>query len=240
MGGWPAAARLPVYRAVVVHSYPHDPLAFTEGLFFRDGRLYESTGYEGSSTIRAVRLEDGAVLRSISLPPALFGEGIVDWGDQLVSVTWQGGQGFRWTFPGLKPLGQFRYRGEGWGMTRSPDAILLSDGTAAIRRLDPRTLAERGQIRVTAEGAPVDQLNELEWVKGEIFANIWQTDRIARIDPRSGRVTAWIDVSGLPRPDRALSRDAVANGIAYDAKRDRLFVTGKYWPRLYEVRFEKQ
>lgn len=231
----PAAAKLPVLKPVVVTSYPHDPGAFTEGLFFRDGKLYESTGYEGHSTIREVRLEDSAVLRSVSIPPGLFGEGIVDWGDQLISLTWHGGLGFRWSFPGFRQVGTFRYSGEGWGLTRTATTILMSDGTPVIRKLDPKTLKQVGSIRVTAEGRPVERINELEYVDGQILANIWETDRIARIDPASGRVTAWIDISGLPHPSGG-ARDAVANGIAWDAKKKRLFLTGKYWPALYEVK----
>lgn len=242
----PAAAVLPVARAEIVRTYPHDPDAFTEGLFLRDGMLYESTGpYDrhgraARSTIRQVRLDDGRVIKSITIPPDLFGEGIVDYGKQLVSVTWQGGQGFRWSLPDLRRTGGFRYPGEGWGMTRMGARLVLSDGTSDLRLLDPVTLAERGRIKVTAEGRPVTSLNELEYAHDEILANIWQTDLIARIDPASGRVKGWIDLSGLPRPAvGGPNLDVVANGIAYDAARDRLFVTGKNWPSLYEIRFNR-
>lgn len=237
LGGIDAAsAELPVWRAEVVKAYPHDPNAFTEGLFFSRGRLWESTGLEGHSAIREVRLEDGAVLHQVALPPDLFGEGIVAAGDRLVSVTWRTGRGFRWSFPGLKSLGTFSYPGEGWGMTNDGRHLVLSDGTADLRLLDPATLKEIGRIHVTADGVPVDQLNELEWVNGVVLANIWQTDRIARIDPRTGRVLGWIDLSGLPRPRLGRSSDAVANGIAWDAAGKRLFVTGKNWPSLYQIR----
>jgi len=231
-----AAARLPVWRAEVVRTFPHDPGAFTEGLLYRDGLLYESTGLEGQSNIRVVRLADGKVLRQADLPPSLFGEGIVDTGRELVSVTWRTGQGFRWTLPDLRRVGQFRYPGEGWGLTRMGRRLVLSDGTPVLRLLDPRTLAAVGRVTVTAEGVPLANLNELEWVRGEILANIWQTDRIARIDPASGRVSGWIDLSALPRPPAGRGTDAVANGIAWDERGKRLFVTGKNWPALYEVR----
>ncbi len=220
----------------MVRSFPHDPGAFTEGLFFKNGELWESTGLEGRSDIREVRLADGAVLRRVALPADLFGEGIVAHAGRLVSVTWRGGRGFLWSFPGLRALGGFSYPGEGWALTDDGRHLVLSDGTPDLRLLDPATLAEVGRLRVTAEGVPVQQLNELEWVNGEILANIWQTDRIARIDPRSGRVTGWIDLSALPRPPAGRTADAVANGIAWDAKGRRLFVTGKNWPALYQVR----
>ena len=231
-----APARLPVWRAEVVRAFPHDPGAFTEGLFFRDGDLWESTGLEGRSVIRRVRLADGRVLREARLAPDLFGEGIVAHGKRLVSVTWRGGRGFTWSFPGLARTGAFSYPGEGWGMTDDGRRLWLSDGTPDLRLLDPATLREVRRVRVTAEGAPVDNLNELEWVDGEVLANIWMTDRIARIDPATGRVKGWIDVAGLAHPARAQAGDYVANGIAWDAGGRRLFVTGKNWPALYQVR----
>lgn len=236
-----AAARLPVAAATIVRVYPHDPAAFTEGLFFRDGTLYESTGMEGASTIRQVRLADGKVLRSVDIPPGLFGEGIVDDGKQIVSLTWRGGQGFRWSIATLRRIGGFRYPGEGWALTRMPGPggkgriLVMSDGTSRLRLLDPVTLAERGRLAVTADGRPVDNLNELEYVRGEILANIWHSDLIARIEPATGRIRGFIDLSALPRPPLSADRDGVANGIAYDARRGRLFVTGKNWPQLYEI-----
>lgn len=242
----PVVAALPVAQPQIVRAFPHDPDAFTEGLFVRDGMLYESTGpYDrrgqaAPSTIRQVRLSDGRVLKRVEIPPQYFGEGIVDYGKQVVSVTWQNGQGFRWSLPDLRRIGSFRYQGEGWGMTRMGARIVLSDGTATLRLLDPASLKETGRIRVTVEGRPLTNINELEYVKGEILANIWQTDLIARIDPKSGRVTGWIDLTNLPRPaPGGPNRDVVANGIAYDAKGDRLFVTGKNWPQLYEIRLPR-
>lgn len=223
----------------VVRSYPHDPAAFTQGLIYRDGKLYESTGLEGASTIREVRLEDGKVLRSVALPASLFGEGIVDWKRELISITWRSGIGFRWDRASFRKLGEFRYPGEGWGLTRNRREIIMSDGTAVLRFLDPVTLAERRRLTVVEDGLPLINLNELEWVKGEILANVWLTDTIARIDPRTGRVKGRIDLSAL-RPGAGRGDDEVLNGIAYDAARDRLFVTGKLWPRLYEIKLAKR
>lgn len=228
------AQETPVYGYRIVRAYPHDPAAFTQGLFWRHGRLYESTGLHGRSTIREVRLEDGKVLRSVSLPPHHFGEGIVDRGDEIVSLTWQDQIGFRWRLSDFAQLGSFRYAGEGWGLTRDRTAIYMSDGTAQLRVLDPATLRERRRIEVTDRGRPVTSLNELEYVKGEILANVWMTSRIARIDPATGRVKGWIELDGLVR-DTAAGEDGVLNGIAYDAAGDRLFVTGKNWSRLYEI-----
>ena len=236
----PAVDMVPVEAVTVVRSYPHDPTAFTEGLFFRDGKLFESTGLEGHSDIREVRLEDGKVLRRVTLPPDLFGEGIIDVGKEIVSVTWQTGVGFRWSIAGFRRKARFAYPGEGWGMTRIGRAILLSDGTATLRILDPATFKELRRLPVTAAGKPVASLNELEYVRGEILANIWQTNLIARIDPVTGAVKGWLDVSALPRPAPGVGRDAVPNGIAWDAAGQRLFVTGKNWPRLYEIRLPRR
>lgn len=235
-----AADVVPVEAVTVVRSYPHDPGAFTEGLFFRDGKLFESTGLEGRSDIREVRLEDGKVLRRVALPPDLFGEGIVDVGDEIVSVTWQTGVGFRWSIARLKRKTRFSYPGEGWGMTKVGRAILLSDGTPTLRFLDAANFKELRRLSVTTGGKPVNSLNELEYVHGEILANIWQTNLIARIDPASGAIKGWLDVSALPRPAPGTGRDSVPNGIAWDAARQRLFVTGKNWPRLYEIRPPRQ
>ena len=230
-----AAAPAPVtYGYRVVATYPHDTRAFTQGLFYLDGHLYESTGQVGQSTIRKVHFEDGRVLQSVPIPPGQFGEGIVNWNDQIVSITWQGGTGYRWDLATLRRTGEWHYSGEGWGLTQNGTDIVMSDGTSAIRFLDPVTLAERRRITVTLQGVELTQLNELEWVNGEIFANIWQTPRIARIDPNSGRITGIIDLTGIAR-ENTISADAVLNGIAYDPQGDRLFVTGKLWPHLYEI-----
>jgi len=233
--GAPAFAQEPrIYDYRIVRAYPHDPGAYTQGLFYLDGRLYESTGQVGGSTIRQVRIEDGRVLRSVSIPPGQFGEGIVNWGSQIISITWTSGIGYRWDRRTLRRLGQWNYPGEGWGLTQNGADIIMSDGSAELRFLDPATLAERRRLSVTMRGRPLARLNELEWVNGQIFANVWHTAIIARIDPASGRVTGIIDL-GLLASENGGGDDNVLNGIAYDAARDRLFVTGKNWPRLYEI-----
>jgi glutamine cyclotransferase len=231
-----APAKPIVYGYRIVHTYPHDINAFTEGLFYLDGHLFESTGLNGSSEIREERLEDGKVLRKVSVDRRYFGEGIVAWGSEIRSLTWQGGIGFRWRRSDFAKVGEFQYPGEGWALTRNDREIIMSDGTAQLRFLDPATMAERRRINVTDEGRPVERLNELEWVKGEIFANVWMTSRIARIDPKSGRVTGWIDLSQLVAEQAPPGEDSVLNGIAYDSAKDRLFVTGKNWPKLLEIK----
>jgi glutaminyl-peptide cyclotransferase len=237
----PAIAAIPVYGVRVVHAYPHDAGAFTEGLFYHDGYLYESTGLEGHSTLRKVDLATGQVLKSLSLAPEYFGEGIVDWHGRLLQLTWVNHVGFIYDLATFAPVGRFGYAGEGWALTENGRNIIMSDGTPQLRFLDPVTLKPVRLLTVTADGAPVKNLNELEWVKGEILANIWLTNRIARIDPASGKVTGWIDLTGLMPPEAvAMNNDAVPNGIAYDAAHDRLFVTGKLWPKLFEVRLVKQ
>ncbi len=229
----PAAADTPW---TLVKTYPHDSSAFTEGLFFHDGALYESTGLEGQSDIRKVRLKDGKILQKTALDPQYFGEGIVNWNDRLVSLTWRHRLGFVWTLADFAPVADFRYEGEGWGLTQDGRHIIMSDGSAQIRFLDPDTLAETRRITVTWNGRPVDRLNELEWVKGEIYANIWYDSHIARIDPATGAVIDWLDIAPLVKASGAKGQEAVANGIAYDAAKDRLFVTGKLWPRLFEIK----
>lgn len=232
------AATLPVAGYTVVHRWPHDPKAYTEGLLFHDGFLYEATGTVGASTVRKVELRTGKVLQQTATPWPDYGEGIVTWGDRLIQLTWQDHEGFIYDLATLAPKAKFRYPGEGWALTSDGTHLLMSDGTPTIRVLDPQTLEQVGHIDVTAEGKPLPNLNELEWVKGEIYANVWLTDRIARIDPASGKVLGWIDLAGLaPKPDTLPDpTNDVLNGIAYDAATDRLFVTGKCWPVLYEIR----
>jgi glutaminyl-peptide cyclotransferase len=231
----PPATEAPrTYAYRVVNSFPHDPGAFTEGLFYRGGELWESTGLVGHSTIRRVRLRDGVVLQSARFPPGKFGEGIVDWGSQIISLTWRGGVGYRWDRARLRRLGEFHYSGEGWALTRNDREIFMSDGTDQLRVLDPRTLDERRRIHVTVRGQPLNQLNELEWIDGEIFANVWMTAMIVRIDPRTGRVTGVIDLRQLAAENGG-GEDNVLNGIAWDAAGRRLFVTGKNWRRLFEI-----
>lgn len=227
---------VPVERVEIVRTFPHDRSAFTEGLLFLDGRIYESTGLEGRSEIREVRLEDGKVIRRATIPARYFGEGLVNWGTKLISLTWKDGIGFIWDRASFRRTGEFRYRGEGWALTQNGREIVMSDGTPQLRFLDPNTLTETRRITVTANGSPVPRLNEIEWVKGDILANIWLTDRVARIDPATGRVKAWIDLGPLVRRSSRGTGDDVANGIAYDAKGDRLFVTGKNWATLYQVK----
>jgi glutaminyl-peptide cyclotransferase len=230
-------ATVPVYGYHVVHVYPHDTSAYTEGLFYKDGYLYESTGEAGESTVRKVELETGKVVQRHDVPAQYFGEGIVDWGQHIVQLTWKDQLGFVYDLASFKQQRTFNYPGEGWALTRDDKHIYMSDGSPVLRVLDPDTLATVGSIMVTDEGKPVVNLNELEWVKGEIYANVWMTDRIARIDPATGHVTGWIDLSGLfdyaKLPDPA---NDVPNGIAYDAQHDRLFVTGKRWPKLFEIK----
>ena len=235
------AKAIPVYGYQVVHATPHDINAFTEGFFFLNGYFYESTGLDGHSSVRKVKPETGQVVQRATLPPELFGEGITAWGQRLIGLTWKSELGFVLDLDSFDTQGQFGYRGEGWGLTHDEDELVMSDGTADIRFLDPRTLVETHRIHVSAQGQPVDQLNELEWVEGEIYANIWQTDKIARIDPRSGNVVGWIDLAGLlPKADFIAGHTDVLNGIAYDAKQDRLFVTGKRWPKLFEIKVVKR
>lgn len=226
-------------RWSLVRSYPHDEKAFTQGLIWLDGALYESTGQYGASNVREVRLDDGAVQRSVPLSPLYFGEGLTNWGDALISITWQNGLAFRWDRATFREVATYRYAGEGWGLTNDGARLILSDGSATLRFLDPVTLEETGRLPVTFNGKPVRMLNELEYVKGEILANIWMTDRIARIDPATGHVIDWIDIGKLTRKLRLSNPDAVPNGIAYDAANDRLFVTGKYWPKLFEIRLKR-
>jgi glutamine cyclotransferase len=228
----------PTYGFKIVNTYPHDRGAFTQGLFFRDGFLYEGTGLRGRSSIRKVELETGKVVQGVELPPEVFGEGITQWGDRLIGITWQEQTAFVLDMKTFKLWRKFSYPGEGWGITHNDKELVMSDGSSELRFLDPLTFKELRRVRVTANGRPVDQLNELEWVEGEIYANVWQTDRIARIDPKTGQVKAWIDLTGL-LPDRYGSDD-VLNGIAYDPQKKRLFVTGKLWPKLFEIQLVKK
>jgi glutamine cyclotransferase len=233
-------AGVPVYGYQIVHAYPHDPHAFTEGLFYLDGFLYESTGLEGQSTIRKVRLETGEVLQQFTVPARYFGEGIVNWKQQLVSLTWKSQIGFVYDLRTFKLQRHFSYQGEGWALTQDGTHLIMSDGTDQLRWLDPQTLLETSRLSVTFEGKPLRDLNELEWVKGEIYANVWQTNWIARIDPQSGAVVGLIDCRGLLDPgDVVAGQTDVLNGIAYDAQGDRLFITGKNWPKLFEIRLRR-
>lgn len=250
------AGSTPEYGCQIVHTYPHDRNAFTEGLLYLNGYLYEGTGMPGFSDIRKVKLETGEVVQKRDLPEAYFGEGIIAWKDKLLELTWQTQIGFIYNLNTFALQKEFHYSGEGWSMTTDGKRIFMDDGTPQIRIWDPETLQETGRITVTDQGQPIDKspnwcsgprcLNEMEWVKGEIYANIWETERIARIDPVSGKVVGWIDCTGLLAPlDRNEDPDSpqhtdVLNGIAYDAQGDRLFVTGKRWPKLFEIKLVKK
>ena len=234
------AATIPVYGYQVIRSYPHDVNAFTQGLFYKDGFMYESTGLLGRSSVRKVRLETGEVLLKADLPAELFGEGITYWDQRLFTLTWYSQVGYVLDLPSFTPVRNFSYKGEGWGLARNDRHIIMSDGTPELRFLDPQTLSEVRRLRVIADGKPVSQLNELEWVEGQIFANVWQTDLIARIDPVSGQVIGWINLAGiLPASDRTQETN-VLNAIAYDASSKRLFVTGKLWPKIFEIKLLTQ
>ena len=226
----------PVSRYQVVHVYPHDPLAFTQGLVYLDGVLYEGTGLNGQSTIRKVKLENGEVLQIQKIDPQYFGEGIAVWRDKLVELTWRSGIGFIYDRQSFTRTGVFNYRGEGWGLTHDGTRLIMSDGSSFLRFLDPATQKETGRIQVRDGRLPIEHLNELEFVKGEVLANVWQTDRIARISLETGQVTGWIDLRGLLTARDAAQGADVLNGIAYDQAGDRLFVTGKLWPKLFEIR----
>jgi len=232
-----AQAAIPVYGFVVKNTYPHDPEAFTQGLFFRDGYLYESTGQNGKSSIRKVELKSGKVVQKQDLPPDVFGEGSTAVGNQLIGLTWTSQVGYVFDLKSFKLKQRFEYVGEGWGLANDARHLYMSDGSSFIRILDPKTMKEVRRIQVTAEGTPINQLNELEVVDGELYSNIWGTDVIARIDKDSGKVIGWINLTGLlPKDQRGTSSpDAVLNGIAWDGKSQRLFVTGKLWPKLFEI-----
>jgi glutamine cyclotransferase len=234
-------AGVPTYDYEVVRTHPHDPSAFTEGLFYLNGYLYESTGLEQHSTIRKVRIDTGAVVQKLDIPAQYFGEGIVNWDGHLISLTWKSQLGFVFDLSTFRLQKEFHYEGEGWALTQDGKQIIMSDGTPELRFLNPQTLHETNRIQVTFEGKPVPNVNELEWVKGEIYANVWQTNMIIRIDPRNGHVVGLVDLTGLLSPaERVEGPDGVLNGIAYDAKGDRLFVTGKNWPKLFEIRLRKR
>ncbi|RYY23906.1 MAG: glutaminyl-peptide cyclotransferase [Sphingomonadales bacterium] len=223
-----------VQSVEVVRVLPHDSQAFTEGLFFKDGMLFESTGEEGTSGFRKVTPETGEIAARTQLGSEYFGEGIIGWKDRIYQLTWKNQKGFIYNAKDFTPIGEFAYQGEGWGLTHNDRSVIMSDGTATLRFLDPDTMAQQSTLAVTANGCPVKELNELEWIDGEIWANIWRTDLIARIDPASGKVKSFVDVAALGPP--MPSEDEVPNGIAYDAGTKRIFVTGKMWPQLYQVK----
>jgi len=227
-------AETPVYSYRVVHTYPHDRSAFTQGMAFHDGYLYEGTGMEGRSVVRRVRLETGEVMQEVPLDRQYFGEGIAITGEKLIQLTWTSGIGFVYDRSTFSLLTSFRYQGQAWGLTSDGRHLIMSDGSAKLRFWDPQSFAEVRHMEVRDQGRPVTNLNELEVVEGEIFANVWQSERIARISPADGRVLGWIDLSGLLSVAEREGTD-VLNGIAYDREGRRLFVTGKWWPQLFEI-----
>lgn len=227
--------QIPVYSYKIVQAYPHDPLAFTQGLVYEDGVLYEGTGLYGQSTLRMVELETGNILKLRRLAPQYFGEGITLWKDKIVQLTWQEKTGFVYDKASFELLQEFSYETEGWGITHDGQKLIMSDGSANLYFLDPETLQEIGRVTVKENDKPVVRLNELEFIKGKVYANIWQTDRIAIISLETGHVEAWLDLAGLLRPEDRTGSEDVLNGIAYDAQGDRLFVTGKLWPKLFHI-----
>ncbi|MFM1896653.1 MAG: hypothetical protein RLZZ385_1727 [Pseudomonadota bacterium] len=231
----PVSAQVPVHGFKVINTYPHDPQAFTQGLVFEDGYLYEGTGRNGQSRLSKIRLEDGAVEMTTRLSDRYFGEGIEIVGDKIFQLTWQSHMVFVYNKEDFSPAGNHFNPGEGWGLAWNGEQLILSDGTSTLHFLDPDTFAPTGRIRVTLEGEPVDRLNELEYINGEIWANVWQTDYIVRIDPSSGQVNSIVNLQGLTAITSRPGNDAVLNGIAYDDDTGRLFVTGKLWPSLYEI-----
>lgn len=219
----------------VVNAYPHDRNASTQGLVFENGVLYEGTGQRGRSTLRRVELASGDVLQIRKVPDRLFGEGITIFGERIIQLTWQSGVGFVYDKNSFELLEEFSYPTEGWGITHDGEHLIMSDGTSTLRFLDPETSEEIGRIEVRDQDGPVTRLNELEYVQGEIYANVWKTDRIVRIAPDTGEVIGWIELAGLLSPEDRSGPIDVLNGIAYDAENDRLFVTGKLWPWLFEI-----
>ncbi len=229
------AKKPPEYTSKVIHVFPHDPAAYTQGLVYRDGFLYEGTGLNGRSSLRKVELNTGKVLQRADLEPQFFGEGITIFKNQIVQLTWKSETGFIYNMSDFRLLRQFSYSGEGWGITTDGTDLFMSDGTAEIRVLRGNTLREKRRIRVHDGDSAITQLNELEFVHGEIYANVWRTDRIARISPQTGKVVGWIDLTGLLSVVYRKEADAVLNGIAYDPQGNRLFVTGKLWPSIFEI-----
>ena len=235
-----ASAAATLYGYEVVNTYPHDAQAFTQGLIFQDGALLESTGLEHHSTLRRVELQTGKVLQKVDVPPYFFAEGMTLFNGKIYQLTWKGEKGFVYDPKTFEKTGEFKYAGEGWGLTHDADSLILSDGTDEIRFIDPNTQEVKRKISVRDAGRPVEEINELEYVRGEIYANVWHDNRVARIDPRDGRVAGWVDLSGLLKPGEVSDEEAVLNGIAYDEQGDRLFVTGKLWPKLFEVKLRQK
>ncbi len=239
----PAASpspNVPIYSYEVVNSWPHDTKAFTQGLVFYQGALYESAGRYGSSTLRKAELRTGKVTQKVDVDGRYFAEGMTIFQGKIYQLTWTAHKGFIYDLKSFQPEGEFAYEGEGWGLTNDGHVLIMSDGTNQIRFIDPQTFKTVRAISVYDQGEPLMELNELEYIKGEIYANVWKTDRIVRIDPQNGRILGWIDLTGLLTQEERLDEENVLNGIAYDEKDDRLFVTGKRWPKLFEIRLKKR
>jgi len=233
---WQEAAEGPqVYGYKIVNVYPHDPSAFTQGLIYEDGFLYEGTGLYGKSTLRKVDLVTGKVLKLLPLSPGYFGEGVTSWQGLLIQLTCKERKGFVYERENFRLLREFSYTTEGWGITHNNTHLIMSDGSASLYFLEPETFAQVRKIEVRDRGVPVTGLNELEYVKDKIYANIWRSERIAIISPQSGRVEGWIDLTGLSGAMDHSHNIDVLNGIAYDRDKDRLFVTGKLWPKIFEI-----
>jgi glutamine cyclotransferase len=220
----------------VVSSYPHDPTSFTQGLVWHDGALYESTGLKGESKVRRLEFPSGRVLKEISLASEFFGEGLALVDSRLIQLTWQSHKGFVYDLNSFRQLQEFAYDTEGWGLTYDGKNLILSDGSSDLFYLDPQTLKRVRKLAVTMNGKPISELNELEFIDGEIWANVWQTDLIVRIDPSTGHVVSFLNLKGILAPSDKTGREDVLNGIAYDAEKKRIFVTGKLWPRIFEIR----
>jgi glutaminyl-peptide cyclotransferase len=231
-----SAGATPKYTFAIVRVFPHDTSAYTQGLAYRDGFLYEGTGRNGQSSLRKVRLETGEVIQRLDLASEYFGEGITLVKDKVVQITWKSGVGFVYDLNNFRLLRKFSYSGEGWGLTANGHQLFMSDGTSEIRVFDAETFREIRRLKVHDGPTPVDQLNELEFVEGQIFANVWHSNLVAKISPQTGEVVGWIDLSGILSPVYRLEPEAVLNGIAYDPLRKRLFVTGKLWPSIFEIR----
>lgn len=233
-------AEAPVYGYEVVNTWSHDADAFTQGLLFHDGVFYESTGQIGGSSLRKVEPTTGKVLQKIDVPPPIFAEGLALLNGKLYQLTWENHKAFVYDVGTFQKLGEFHVDGEGWGLTEDGESLILSDGSNQIRFIDPATFRIKRTISVMDKGQPLRELNELEYVKGEIYANIWHKDQIVRIDPQTGAVLGWIDLKGLLPAGQVSDEEAVLNGIAYDEAGDRLFITGKLWPKLFEIRLKKK
>lgn len=235
----PTPEIIPTYSYKIKNTWPHDRRAYTQGLVFLDGILWESTGQYGSSSLRKVELKTGKVIKQIAVPPKYFAEGMTVFQNKVFQLTWQEQKGFIYDPETFQKQGEFDYSGEGWGLTHDGQSLIMSDGTNQIRFLDPATLKTTRTVSVFDSGVPLDKLNELEYIDGEIYANIWQTDRIVRIEPSTGKILGWIDLTGLLKTKERSGEEDVLNGIAYDAAGKRLFVTGKMWPKLFEIEIVK-